>query len=226
MKLAQIVPWGRTREEYQRMFSLTEADLRSRMLGIGDGPASFNAEQTAVGNSVVSVDPIYIFSAEEIEKRIEDTYQTIIGQLQNAGDQYNWTLYRNADELGNERMKAMNHFLADYEIGRQQGRYLAHALPKLPFPDLSFDLAVCSHLLFLYSDQLSETFHLESIRELMRVANEVRIFPLISLAGDPSPYLNSVLADCQTARIQAELVDVPYHFQKGAYQMLQLTRIV
>ncbi|GAB4015655.1 SAM-dependent methyltransferase [Spirosoma koreense] len=225
MKLAEIVPWGRTREEYRRMFNLTEADLRSRILGVGDGPASFNAEQTAVGHPVVSIDPIYAFSAEEIEKRIGVTYQEIIEQLRNHKEQYNWTLYQNADELGDERMKAMKQFLTDYENGRQQGRYQTHGLPALPFSDQSFDLAVCSHLLFLYSDQLSEAFHLASVQELIRVANKVRIFPLISLAGKPSPYLKPVLADCQATRIQAEIVDVPYHFQKGAYQMLQLTRI-
>lgn len=45
----------------------------------------------------------------------------------------------------------------------------------------SFDLAVCSHLLFLYSEHLSEDFHVESIKELCRVAGEARIFPLLEL---------------------------------------------
>lgn len=224
MKLAEIVPWGRTQEEYRRMFNLTDADLGKRILGVGDGPASFNAEQTAAGGSVVSIDPVYAFSAQEIEKRIEATYHTIIENVQTDAAQYNWTFFQNPDELGRERMKAMNHFLTDYETGKQQDRYLAYALPRLPFSDQSFDLALCSHLLFLYSEHLSEAFHQTAIQELMRVANEVRIFPLISLTGTPSPYLNQVLADCRSQHIQAEVVHVPYHFQKGAFQMLQLTR--
>ena len=224
MKLAEIVPWGRSREEYRRMFNLTDADLGKRILGVGDGPASFNAEQTAVGGSIVSIDPIYAFSAQEIEKRIEATYPTVIENVQKEEAQYNWTNFQNTDELGKERMKAMNQFLTDYETGKQQGRYLAYALPNLPFSDQSFELALCSHLLFLYSDHLSEAFHQTAIQELMRVANEVRIFPLISLAGSPSPHLNPVLAACKDQHIQAEIVNVPYHFQKGAYQMLQLTR--
>jgi hypothetical protein len=59
MELREIVPWGRSFEEYRRMFALTESDLAGRTIGCGDGPASFNAEATAAGHAVVSCDPIY-----------------------------------------------------------------------------------------------------------------------------------------------------------------------
>ena len=49
MKLEQVVPWGRSLAEYRAMFALSEADLQRRILGCGDGPASFNAEMTAAG---------------------------------------------------------------------------------------------------------------------------------------------------------------------------------
>lgn len=44
--LADVVPWGRTFEEYRAMFALTDADLDGRILGCGDGPAAFNAVAT------------------------------------------------------------------------------------------------------------------------------------------------------------------------------------
>lgn len=225
MNLHEVVPWGRTREEYRRMFNLTDSDLAKRILGVGDGPASFNAEMTEGGYNVTSIDPIYAFSAEQLADRVNDTYQTVIEQMHKNALQYNWSDFEDVDDLGSKRMKAMNRFLTDYEIGRKQGRYQAVSLPQLPFADRSFDLAVCSHLLFLYSDQLSEAFHLESIRELIRVAREVRIFPLISLKGQLSNHLNSVLEDCQQKNIQAEIVHVNYHFQKGAFQMLRLSYV-
>lgn len=225
MNLNEVIPWGRTLAEYQRMFNLTDSDLGKRILGVGDGPASFNTEMTTDNHSVTSIDPIYAFSAAALQKRISDTYQTVIEQVRKNADQYNWTTFRDADELGQERMKAMEQFLNDYETGSKQGRYLTISLPKLPFTDRSFDLALCSHLLFLYSDHLSEEFHLESIHELIRVAHEVRIFPLISLNGQRSPYLNKVLTACQTLGIQADILTVGYHFQKGAYQMLRISRI-
>ena len=59
----RVVPWGRSAPEYQAMFALDEADLGGRILGCGDGPASFNAEMSAQGRAVVSVDPLYAVSA-------------------------------------------------------------------------------------------------------------------------------------------------------------------
>ncbi len=53
MKLEEVVPWGRTLAEYQSMFSLSETDLTAKILGCGDGPASFNAEMMKLGYSVV-----------------------------------------------------------------------------------------------------------------------------------------------------------------------------
>ena len=35
--LEQVVPWGRSFEEYRAMFALSDADLEGRVLGCGDG---------------------------------------------------------------------------------------------------------------------------------------------------------------------------------------------
>ncbi len=77
---------------------------------------------------------------------------------------------------GATRLAAMENFLADYEAGKAAGRYIEGVLPSLPFADDSFDLALCSHLLFLYSEQLDADFHIAAVRELLRVARDVRIF--------------------------------------------------
>ena len=44
--LENVVPWGRSYDEYVSMFDLTEVDLGLRLLGCGDGPAGFNAALT------------------------------------------------------------------------------------------------------------------------------------------------------------------------------------
>ncbi len=59
MQLKSVVPFGRSLAEYRQMFALTPADLVGQILGVGDGPASFNAEATPLGASIISVDPIY-----------------------------------------------------------------------------------------------------------------------------------------------------------------------
>lgn len=224
MKLEEVVLWGRTLEEYKSMFSLSETDLNAKILGCGDGPASFNAEMTELGHSVVSIDPVYQFSAEQIEQRVRATYEPVISQVKQNSSNYIWKNFRDADELGKARLNAMEKFLLDYEFGKNAGRYLYQSLPSLEFVDDRFELCVCSHLLFLYSEQLSLDFHVASIHELLRIAPEVRIFPLLKLDGEPSLYLELILEDLSNKGYRAQVQSVAYEFQKGGNQMLRISR--
>jgi hypothetical protein len=226
MQLQEVVPWGRSLDEYRGMFALSETDLRGSLLGCGDGPASFNAELAASGRSqrLVSVDPLYLFDGPEIATRVEQTYGTIVSQVKRNHDRYVWTYFKDPDALGAARLNAMKIFLDDYEAGRTEGHYLIAALPKLPFNEGEFDLCLCSHLLFLYSAQLSGDFHLASMLEMLRVAQEVRVFPLLDLHLQRSAHLDPVMAELRSANFHAEIVDVPYVFQKGGGQMLRVVR--
>jgi hypothetical protein len=47
--LDQVIPWGRSWDEYRRLFGLTAEDLHGSLIGVGDGPASFNAKMAALG---------------------------------------------------------------------------------------------------------------------------------------------------------------------------------
>lgn len=222
--LDEVVPWGRSFSEYQRMFALTEDEYRGRILGCGDGPAAFNAEATRRGAQVVSCDPLYQFSAAQIRQRIDAVRDHVLDQTQRNRDTFVWTEIVDIEQLARVRMAAMDCFLADYEAGRAQGRYIDASLPELPFADGAFDLAISSHLLFLYSGQLSESFHRQAITELCRVAGEVRIFPLQTLACTESPHLNSAMEAAAQAGFAARVEQVPYEFQRGANQMMRLVR--
>ena len=109
----ELKPWGRSFDEYRRMFALSDADLGKRILGCGDGPASFNQELSARGGAVVSVDPIYRFTRDEIRSRIAATYETVIEQTARNQDQFVWTTIPSVAELGRVRMGAMQKFLDD-----------------------------------------------------------------------------------------------------------------
>ncbi len=224
MKLDEVVPWGRTLEEYKAMFSLSETDLNAKILGCGDGPASFNAEMTKREHTVVSIDPIYQFSSAQIEQRVQATYEPVISQVKQNSSHYIWKNFRDADELGKARLKAMETFLLDYESGKAAGRYLYQSLPTLKFVDDQFDLCLCSHLLFLYSEQLSLDFHIASICELLRIALEVRIFPLLKLDGELSPYVEIVLEELSNKDLSVKVESVAYEFQKGGNQMLRIRK--
>jgi SAM-dependent methyltransferase len=235
--LDHVVPWGRSFDEYRRMFSLSEADLARSILGCGDGPAAFNAEATRRGARVVSCDPLYRFTRAEIDGRIAATCDTVLEQARRNAGQFVWGHgIASVDELGEVRMRAMRVFLADYDAGKAAGRYVDASLPSLPFNDAAFDLALCSHFLFLYSDgaagtagaargpltQLDEAFHRASIRELCRVATEVRVFPLLTLAGTRSPFVDACIAEARACGREAAIEPVDYEFQRGGREMFRI----
>jgi hypothetical protein len=220
--LAEVVPWGRSFEEYCRMFALTSVDLRSRVLGCADGPASFNAEATAAGFSVVSCDPLYRFTATEIRDRIAGTTEVILDQTLRNQHEFVWTSIRSIEELRELRVSSMERFLEDFEDGQRQRRYVDAELPNLPFTDASYDLALCSHFLFLYTEQLSEDFHLAAIREMSRVAREVRIFPLLALGGARSRHVEVVSERLREDGFAVVVETVPYEFQRGGNQMMRV----
>jgi len=220
--LEQIVPWGRSFAEYRGMFALTEEDLKSRILSCADGPASFNAQATGLGADVVSIDPLYEFSGEEIQQRIDVTYPQIMAQVRENQSAFVWKEFESAEALGRSRMASMERFLNDFDMGRECGRYLPAELPSLPFENGSFDLALCSHFLFLYSDQLSIEFHVDSILDMCRVAGEVRIFPLLALDGSPSLHVTPVISALRSEGLRVESLEVAYEFQRGGNRMLRV----
>jgi hypothetical protein len=224
--LERVVPWGRSFDEYCRMFSLRDDELTLSILGCGDGPASFNAEATRRGARVVSCDPIYRWDAAQIRDRIEATYQEIIEQTRQNPNEFVWTSIRSVDELGRVRMAAMNEFLNDFPAGKTEGRYVAAELPTLPFADRSFDLALSSHFLFLYTVQLGVDFHRSAVREMCRVANEVRIFPLLALGGQRSAFVDTLACELDELSLDVSIDIVPYEFQRGGNQMMRIRRIV
>jgi SAM-dependent methyltransferase len=218
------VPWGRNLDEYVAMFGLSDVDLNKRILDCGGGPASFNAEMTARGGTVVSCDPIYQFTREQIEARIEEVYPLILREMQLNHHTFVWDTLKSPEHVGETRMAAMRAFLADFDAGKADGRHLNESLPHLPFPDGSFDLALSSHLLFLYSAALSLDFHLAAIREMMRVAKEARIYPLTQMGGGLSAHVAPVIAALTAEGYQVEKVLTTYEFQKGATDVLRVRK--
>ncbi len=221
--LEGVVPWGRSLDEYRRIFALSKDDLSRRIIGVGDGPASFNAEMAAQGKPVISVDPLYQFSDTQIRQRIDEVYHDVVDQLWPRLSEYVWNDFADPDDLGRYRMRTMTRFLDDYADGLAAGRYLVGELPVLDFADGQFDIALCSHFLFLYSDQLTLDFHIASIRELCRIAGNVRIFPLTALNCERSPHVAPVCTQLHAQGYAVEIVSVNYEFQRGSTQMMRIT---
>jgi hypothetical protein len=204
------------------MFHLTDGDLRRSILGCADGPASFNAQMSRQGNRVVSCDPLYQLTTDQIGQRIDATYEEVIGQTRLNQEKFVWELITSPDELGRLRFEAMRDFLDDYEQGKQDRRHIAAQLLDLPFAPLSFDIALCSHFLFFYSDSLSLAFHQQALDELCRVAHEVRVFPILTYNAEPCPLVIPIVDQLKRMGRIVSIEKVSYEFQRGGNMMMQI----
>jgi hypothetical protein len=218
-----VFSWGRSLDEYQRMFQLSAQDLDSRIIGCGDGPASFNAEMKRLGHKVVSIDPAYALTKEQIQGQIEEAQDTIISYCKARPRKFVWSYFRDPDDLQRHRLRVMRAFLEDFDAGVKERRYVTGSLPAIGFAAREFDLALCSHLLFLYSDSLSLEFHLTSIREMCRVAKEVRIYPLVDMSSKKSRHLKPLIRQLNREGFNTEPVKVPYEFLRGGNKMLRVS---
>jgi SAM-dependent methyltransferase len=216
-----IVPWGRSAREYEAFFDLAEVPRSTRVLDCGGGPSSFCAEWTRRGRPVVAADPVYACGATEIGAGFEQTAVQMVQGMKRAYARFLWTDYASPEAVVEQRRAALRSFLQDFGGG---GAYVAAALPDLPFASNAFDLVLCSHLLFLYSEELSLAAHVAFLAEMLRVGHEVHVFPLRDMNGHMSDHVESCLREME-GTAAAEIVAVPYEFRVGDSSMLKLTRL-
>lgn len=225
MKLENVVPWGRNFEEYVAMFLLSDDDFTGKILGCGDGPASVNSELNKNEVDIISIDPIYQFSKDEIKGQIDKTSSIVSKQLRDNQNDFVWNNIVSVDDLIDIRLSAMSEFLNDYELGKQDRRYIYGELPNLAFEDNSFELVWSSHFLFLYSEHFDLEFHKKSILEMCRVSKkEVRIFPLLDLNNERSEFLDPIINFLNSSGFNTEVIKSNYEFQKGANEMLVIKK--
>ena len=220
-KLNSVVPWGRNLDEYRTMFMLDDADMKKKIAGFGDGPASFNCEATRMGCSVTSFDPIYRFTCEQLSDRINEVRAVVMKQMAENVDNYVWTKIKSLDELEHVRMSAMERFLEDYDKGRREGRYIPYELPeKLPYDENTFDIGLSSHFLLMYTS-LGYDFHIAAMTEMLRVYREISVFPIVDLDGKESSMANDVISYFEKSHI-VEVRKTQYEFQKSENMMLTI----
>lgn len=223
-KLDSIVPWGRRLDEYSAFFALKDILPRARILDIGGGPSSFACEAALLGFDVQAVDPIYACEGRAIRERFDATAPAMRTGLRSAAYRFKWKYYGSEEQIYRRRLEALNLFLDDFE-GAGCGRYISGALPDLPVGDRAFDLALISHLLFLYGDELDSDFHIRALREALRVADEVRVFPLVNLDGRPSSHLPDVMHALAGDGFDVGTEPVDFEFQLGATRMLRIRHV-
>jgi ubiquinone/menaquinone biosynthesis C-methylase UbiE len=199
------------------MFDLDHATWSS-ILDCGAGPSSFTAE-IREKTEAVAVDPAYQASVSELRARSEATVERLASRFANIEGRFVWDFYENLDDRISYLERAHERFFADF--GSAPGRYIAAALPHLPFRTDSFDLALVAHLLFMYDRWMNEEFHRKAIGELCRVARtEVRVYPLFSIDGTRSKFVDPVVTWLEDVGHHVERRTVPFEFQQGANEVL------
>jgi len=173
---------GRSFADYVGRFSLDVATLRGKdVLDVAAGASSFAAEARGRKIHGVAVDPLYDCSAAELAGRL---YRAHVKSTVGAGRTVRQRASGRDSGLESDRRIAAERFLADYETNFIDNRYVAGALPQLPFLDGTFDLVLCSGLLFVETPGLDPDWNLAACREMMRIsAGLVRIFPVCDHAG-------------------------------------------
>ncbi|SDW33388.1 methyltransferase domain-containing protein [Paenibacillus sp. PDC88] len=224
LDLNRIIFIGRSYEEYEHMFQISNDDIASkRILDCPGGACSFTAVANQRGGKAKSVDIAYAYSWDILYAKGKEDIKHAMEQMSKAQDQYKWNYFSNLADLLDHRTHALGLSTTDRRANPEN--YIEAALPQLPFQDKQFDLILSAHFLFMYGERLSLQFHLDTLQEMMRVAEEeIRIYPIIQLDGRRYPLLDEVLSYVDREGWTSELVNVSYEFQRGANQMLKLSR--
>lgn len=220
--MRKLVLWGHHLDEYREMFALTDADLNTRLLEYGCGPSAVNAELTAIHKQIDSCDPLFVLDKATLSTKVSLVFDDMLLGIRTVQDKFDLSRYGSLSALVDYRRQGLAEFFADYEIGKAQKRYLPITSNTLPFKDFTYDLALSAHYLFadLYEQDIA--FHLQAIRELARVAKEVRIFPLIDRHGQTSDFLGPVMLGLQQDHYGMEVREVSYHLQPKGNAMLRV----
>jgi hypothetical protein len=202
------------------MFGLTEAEaLAGPVLDCPGGTGPFGAAVRERGGESVSVDPAYALPGEELVARTRAGLEHGVRYLEENRDSYVWTFFPSLEDLKARRAAALEEFARDF-AGPDE-RYAIAALPRLPFGDRRFRLALSGYLLFAYPDHLDDADHEAALRELLRVTREeVRVFPLIDTAYVRYPGIDDLRRRLAADGADSEVRRVGYEFQRGGNEVL------
>lgn len=225
LELEDILITGRTYNEYMAFFDLDKEELKGKkVLDCPSGASSFVATANKNGIKAKGVDILYQFNLENIKqqglKSIDKIYEDVSWM-----DGFNFEFYKSIKNHKKHRAEALERFCKDFN----KKDYHYSKLPKLQFKNNEFDLLLSSHLLFVYDDRFDYEFHKNSILEMLRVAKEIRIFPLVDFQNKHkqkeknfSPYVYKIIEELEDYK--CEIQKVNFEFQPRANYMLRITK--
>lgn len=106
--------------------------------------------------------------------------------------------------------------------------YVAAALPTLPFQQNMFSLILCSHFLFLYHEQFTYSFHLQALKEMIRICapgGEIRIFPIVGFSGERYPLLEQLVSEIESDQVMVQVQETSFRFLRGSTHLLKISKL-
>lgn len=204
--------WVYSLADYRRVFDLTEQDLQKKLLDFPSGISSVNAELHALGYSIISADPIYNLSIQAMQTEVKQILEQLIAQI---GE------HEHAETIILQWRQSTELFLADYELGKKQGRYRTHSLPPFEKVEQTFELLLCPD--FLFDSLISLEFSSQDImNELCKLAAEVRIFPLPEAKTAVAAELGPIMLAFQQRNFGVEIRAVNYPIRNHNNAMLRI----
>jgi hypothetical protein len=211
---------ARSLADYRDMFALDDSVLTAGpILDCPGGASSFGAEVRSRGGQVVSVDPACRLGAGRIAERVRLNLRDAEQIFATSAVPVDWDYLGSVQAYVRASQAAAGQFHADF--ARHRRWYLAAALPRLPFADSSFPLALTSHLLFVYDAHFSFSDHLAALMELVRVSPaEVRVHPIVESNGAPYARLDDLRGALKQLDVATGIQPVRRTWITGAAQML------
>jgi hypothetical protein len=169
---------------------------------------------------VISCDATYALSEDKMKLHAEAFLKDTVSHLKintaRLKDGSDAMLQRVVDLWG----KTEKIFMQDYPAGKAQNRYQPLQLPRLPYATHQFGLTLCTD--FMFHHLLSTEEIAIVVKELCRVSEEVRIFPLLDNFGKVSEELGPLMLMLQKKNYGVEVREVPYQTLKGGNAMLRI----
>lgn len=232
----EVLFLGRDFTEYQKMFNLNPSQLKGkRVLDCAAGPSSFAIEASMYDINVISCDPMYGASSDELAQRCRTDFEKV-GERQ-ARASHLFHDYALSSQFKDRKKKSRDLFIRDYALGAKQARYVHGQLPSLPFENDSFDLVLCANFLFLYTPLetggmlnaalFDYDFHVKALTELVRISNdEIRIYPIQGPHKEQHHnYIQDLMHEKTLDGLNFSFEPVTYRDIRNAHELLVIKRV-
>ncbi|MGW4694162.1 class I SAM-dependent methyltransferase [Kitasatospora cineracea] len=206
-----VLVTSRPLDEYCACFGLTRAALGrlpGPVLDCPGGAAALAAEARGLGCEVVAADPGYALGPHRLAALAADGRAAMAAAIHRDPRRHlPADRHRRPEKYLRSWDRARGLFTADATA--HPDRYVAAALPRLPFADGTFALTLSSYLLFAYPAVFGPAEQLRALRELVRVTapdGEVRVLPLHDERGRHCPHLTELRAALRHHRIASRVL--------------------